>query len=574
MQKTTPILQTNQKPNSAKQFAGKVQFVSQAGQDFLFFVPNGVTPQLKALKNTMWSLKDTTLGKNVFRAATSVEALLFLRETLGQLLLTKEVHEWYANATQVKLIDEVKSNDILFNYQKEAVSFLAGRKRAMLSLSPGLGKTLVSSYSASLTNARSILVIAPASLLYMWKSELEKWSENLAKQPVVRIWNSSKKFIAPIPKAIPLTQVYWDIANPEAVVSNYKFFSERTYDLVILDESTYYKNRKAQRTKKIAEITKNKEIVWLLTGSPATRYLDDLWSQFNIINPKAYSSYWRFAETYCVVDKTNWGTNIAANKVGAEEQIKKKFSDIYFARSQEEVTDIPDWLFEEIDCVMTPEQEKYYTELEIELKTEILKAAGKDDWEDLDETQLISVNNHLAMVTRLLQFSSNPSLLGSTDTSGKWENLLKLFEFYPKPFIVWTTYIESAKQLSAKIAATGMKTDFMIGETKPEERQTLVDSFQAGKLDCLVLGQAVGSFGLTLTKARTAFYLERNFDGSYFQSLYRVRRIGTTERPVIVHLRSVKNNGQKTIDHVVHDMLDYRVGMIKNLTVGMLREIL
>jgi hypothetical protein len=176
------------------------------------------------------------------------------------------------------------------------------------------------------------------------------------------------------------------------------------------------------------------------------------------------------------------------------------------------------------------------------------------------------------MVVRLIQAASNPLLLDGPDTSGKWEAIPELLSLYPPPYIFWTSFIKSAQTINETLKKQGLKSAYMLGETKPQERQSLVDSFQQNKLDAIVLGQAVGSFGLTLTAGRTAFYVERNFDGSYFQSLHRIRRIGTTKRPHVVHLRSIYSDSSKSIDHLVHSMLDYRVSMIQALTVGMLKE--
>ena len=163
-------------------------------------------------------------------------------------------------------------------------------------------------------------------------------------------------------------------------------------------------------------------------------------------------------------------------------------------------------------------------------------------------------------------------LLDGKDTSGKWEALPELLPLYPAPYIIWTSFVKTAKSLAMKMSQKGLVTAFMVGETLSEDRQSIVDHFQAGKIDCLDLGQAVGSFGLTLTTGRTAFYPERNYARSYFQSLYRVRRIGTTHSPNIVHMRSVYSDGTCTIDHLVHSMLDYRVGMVQKLTIGMVLD--
>lgn len=545
---------------------GKVLFYPEAGDAYLHFHSYNYPVHKRLLEGSMWSRQESPVYGPIFRAATSLEALLWLRDNVGPLTISFDVMEWYKISTSIQKIGEnfpSTQNLPLYDFQREAIGFLLRRKRAMLSLSPGLGKSIVSATAASLIHeVKRILVVAPASLLYMWKAELEKWGPNLPREPVTVVWHRQPAYENPDPNP---NQAVWVISNPETVVRRLELFRLCKFDLAILDESILYKNRRAQRTAKVSELCKTIPAVWELTGAPANRMLDDLWSQFHLLKPQAYRSYWRFAQEYCVINTTAWGQQVAANKLGAEEKIKQRFKDIYFARSQEEVLDIPDWLFEDIDAPMRDDQEKAYDELATNLSTTL---------RDEDSSVTVTATNHLSLVTRLVQAASNLMLIDGPDSSGKWDILPELLEYYPAPYLIWTSYIKSAQALTSKLRELKLDAFYMLGETPPVERQNLVESYQAGKIDALVVGQAVGSFGLTLTAARTAIYLERNFDGSYFQSLHRVRRIGTTQRPVVLHLRSIYNNGKSSIDHLVHGLLDYRKNMIQNLTVGMLKGIL
>jgi hypothetical protein len=115
----------------------------------------------------------------------------------------------------------------------------------------------------------------------------------------------------------------------------------------------------------------------------------------------------------------------------------------------------------------------------------------------------------------------------------------------------------------------------MTGETPPELRQDIVDNFQAGNLDILIAHPAVGKFGLTLTKARTAIYVERSFNGDdYYQSLYRFRRIGTTVSPHVIHLVAQRPEGKNgsTIDQIIDRVLDYRKNSSLSITSGFIRD--
>lgn len=516
-----------------------------------------------------WSKKDTCSNR-VLTAYATVEAYTELYDSDLEHQNSNRFLSWLARTVSAQspaiLYPEYDDSKIpLFDYQKDGAVFLEHHDRAMLSLSPGLGKTLTSAYAAGRRHFQRVLVIAPFSLLYYWKNELKKWSTQLPRVPTTVIWHKKIGNPADFYDGYNEDDPFWAIMNPETAISFSEEIAEMDFDCLIVDESIMYKHRDSQRSSAIKTIADNIPVTWLLTGAPATRYLDDFWHQFHILNPQAYSSYWRFARKYCVVTQGQWGDQVVANKRGAEKEIQKNFADIYFARSQDDVADIPDWIFEDLDIEMGTEQSRIYDKLRKEFLIEL---------EPLDDGAVIQAKNHLSLMIRSIQVASNPLLVGSKDVAAKWDALPELMEIYPGPYIIWINFIESGVIIRDRLSAKGMRTALANGATQSIDRQLIVDAFQDGQIDVLIMNNQVGKFGFTLTKARTAIFVERMYDDAYFQCLYRNRRIGTTQSPIVVNLRSRTASGKKTIDHVIHDVLDYRTGMIKNVTAGMLKEVL
>lgn len=522
-------------------------------------------PRKKILKGSEWrEVKDV---EEVLWAAATLEAYNILDETGLEFVCSQRVEKWLTSLTSVRTAPLTRLNSPLFDYQQEAVNFLWDRKRAMLSLSPGLGKSLTASFAAAIRHSQlgdvgNVLLVCPASLLYYWRSELEKWHYDLPFPVESEVWH---KRVGTVPSLHESYQ-FWAITNPETLVRFSDEFKKK-FHLMIVDESIMFKHRESIRSQKLNSVARTIEKVWLLTGAPATRYLDDFWHQFHILNNRGYSSYWRWADRYCWVEKEIWGDAVVANRKGAEERVKENFADIYFARSQDQVADIPDWLFEDIDIPMKPKQDAIYQKLRKELKI-VIEGYPKD--------KVLKINDRMALSLRSLQVASNPLLLGSDNSSGKWSALVDIMEIYPGPYLVWVNFTRTGEVIRDLLAEKygDDKVAFGNGDTEMEERNSITDKFQKGEYQVLVLNSAAFKFGFTLTKARTAIFLERNFDDSYFQCLHRNRRIGTEFSPVIVNMRSVTLEGKRTIDHVVHDSLDYRNGMIKNVTAGDILEVL
>jgi SNF2 family DNA or RNA helicase len=345
------------------------------------------------------------------------------------------------------------------------------------------------------------------------------------------------------------------------------------FDNLIIDESVLIKNRKAQRSKAVYTLA-NKltavKHVYLLSGSPITKFLDDMWHQFHVIDRKRFPSYWNFAKDYCVLEETYWGVKFIANKDGAAQRIKQEYRDIYFARTQDQVLDLPDWIFDTFEIPMDAEQARMYREMQ------------EDFVATLPDGDNIVAPNILSQMTRLIQFASNPALVGGPNLHPKWTTVVDLLEFETLPAIVWTNFVNTAKALSEMLLRKKYRVGLLIGETSSAARDRIVQEFQAGLIDVIVAHPAVGKFGLTLTAARTAIYVERSYNGDdYYQSLHRVRRFGTTHSPHVIILMS--NDPRKidgklvenpTIDHVIHEVLGFKRDNSIQITTGLIREVL
>jgi SNF2 family DNA or RNA helicase len=206
---------------------------------------------------------------------------------------------------------------------------------------------------------------------------------------------------------------------------------------------------------------------------------------------------------------------------------------------------------------MGAKQNKLYEDMESSFVAQL----GEDD-------KLVAPNL-LSQLTRLVQLASNPILVGGINESPKWKAVSEILEYEELPAIVWTSFIKTAELMYQALSDAKYKTAMLTGETSKEQRHTIVEAFQAGELDVIIAHPAVGKFGLTLTAARTAIYLERNYNADdYYQSLHRVRRIGTKFSPHIIHLISTQINGNITVDHVINKVLENRKDSAVALTTG------
>lgn len=474
----------------------------------------------------------------------------------------------------------------LYPYQQREAKWLAQQRSAILAIAPGLGKTAIALTAAQMafpTSPIRVAVVCPLTLLGVWQRETKLWWP----EAQTRVVTHHIDWALPSQAKLRVYLLTYDYLRLHGL-------SDTQNDLLIFDESVLLKNRDAKRAKAAALARKQAKVCWLLSGSPTTRFLDDLYMQLHVLEPREYKSYWRFAHSCTLVQDTIWGKKIVANMPGAEPRLKRDLAPIMHTYSytdlarEEPARTIPEWVFETRKVPLPPAWWRLYKQMQDRFVA------------DLPDGNRVLAPNVLARLVRLLQLASHPALLtqeqiaeqddepetctsqdGESDPQdfsgygwdtkgGKLAVVSGLLEELPGPVVIWTNFIATAKHLAGVL-----KAPLLIGETPADERTRIVAAFQAGEHPAIIAHPGVGRFGLTLTRGRSAIYVERSYDGdAWVQSLSRIRRLGTTEPPQVVVLEATGPDGQATVDRIVSRTLAYRKDRSEVLTTAVVKEAL
>ena len=434
----------------------------------------------------------------------------------------------------------------LYDYQRDAVGkLLAVPRGQIVVLSPGLGKTAVSIVGADrlVPPGEQVVVVSPAgALMRNWEREIRRWGEVPGD---VYIMEGKVDYDRAM-------LARWIIVSWDKAVRERDLFtpqSKRKWPLWILDESVLVKSRRSQRFEKILKLRSGIDRVWLLSGNPTTRHADDLYTQLRLIWPRAFKSFWRFAERYCYVEEGPWAKTVTGTR--SDRDVMADHADLITVVNQEDVLDLPEYLFEVVDVDLTARQRREYDRMS---KTFVAELRGEQ----------VVTQNEMGKLMKLQQITS------WWETSAKHDALLDLLPSYEGPHLIWTHWQEGAGELTARLGSAGYRAGWVSGATSTAKRDAEIEAFKRGERDALVLSIGVGKFGHTLTNARTVHYVDKTWNADdYFQSLRRVRRIGLTHRPVVVTYRA-----PGTVDELVEDNLEGKLGGISKLTRSRLRELL
>ena len=437
----------------------------------------------------------------------------------------------------------------LMDHQRVAVAFLASRDRCLLALTPGLGKTACAVVAADVRGFQRILVVAPITLHRTWETEISRWSND------------------PSSSRNPQDAVRWTVTNPEQIVARKNGsngdgtlrepYASTGYDLVIFDESILYKNRAAKRSQAMVDLANRDDStnVWMLSGSPVAAYADDLYSQMRILRPNVFTSYWRFASQWCQLETSPWGTKVIGNR--APEKLTTYLRDLMLSRTPENVKMLPEALFETVHVSLTEQQQDALERL-------------KDFGQVVVNGEVEICDNVLAQLTRAAQIISCPKQLDPQQGHGpKIDTLVGMTEWMPLPAIVWTQYRETAQAVAAALQGKKFSAEVLDGTTPKAKREELIERFQSGNLDVLVIQLQTGKFGLSLTTAKSAVFVDRSYSSDdWIQAIARVRRLSSTESVpnYVLHGGSV--------DRLVDDILSRKLHSIQDLSLGDLAKYL
>jgi len=283
--------------------------------------------------------------------------------------------------------------DNLHQYQLTSINKMIENETYGLFLDMGLGKTV-----SSLTAIKElyddfainkVLVIAPLRVSKtVWHSEAKEWShlkDDLTFSIITG--NLEKRLLALQTDAIVYTI---NRENIPWLVEHYK--SKWPFDMIVIDESSSFKNPTSKRFRSLKEILKYTKHRYLLTGTPSPNGLIDLWSQIYILDEgeRLGKNITRFRNTY--FEKDFMGYNYSL-KEGSEEIIIDKIKDKIVSMNSEDYLNLPELIPSVVNVPLEGKLLRQYKQFEEDMITQI---ADNE----------ISAVNAATLSNKLLQFSS------------------------------------------------------------------------------------------------------------------------------------------------------------------------
>ena len=235
-----------------------------------------------------------------------------------------------------------------------------------------------------------VLIIAPLRVARdTWPAEIEKW-DHLQGLDISVIVGDTKTRIAALHHPAMIYVINRE--NVEWLVDYYK--QAWPFDMVVLDESTSFKNSQSKRFKAMKRVRRFIKKMVLLTGTPSSKGLIDLWAQVYLLDGGARlgETLGAYREHYFDPDQRS-RTQIFSYKAkdGAENAVLTAISDICISMKAEDYLQLPDFIQHEIPVMLDAKAKKAYDQFERDLLLEV-------------DEDVITAGTAGVLVGKLLQF--------------------------------------------------------------------------------------------------------------------------------------------------------------------------
>jgi len=400
---------------------------------------------------------------------------------------------------------------------------------------------------------RTSVLVAPASLLGNWVSEIERFAPDL-------------RTMVAHPSAMSSAELHSidepRLAGVDLVITSYGSLlrlpelTNIQWRLAILDEAQVIKNPGAKQTRTAKQLKANARIA--LTGTPVENRIGDLWSVFDFINAGLLGSrkeFTKFAKSL---------TERSQNPYAPLRELVRPYILRRLKTDKSVVADLPDKTEIKAFCNLTRKQAALYQEMVHELARKLEKTED----EGIERRGII-----LSFLMRFKQICNHPSHWladgeWAEKDSGKFQRLREIVETIAarqEKVLVFTQFREVTAPLTAFLGSVfGHPGLVLHGETEVRQRQPLVRRFQEDEtVPFFVLSLKAGGTGLNLTAASHVIHFDRWWNPAVEnQATDRAFRIGQTKN-VLVHKFVCRGTMEEKIDELIeskqklsHDVLE------------------
>lgn len=440
-----------------------------------------------------------------------------------------------------------------YTHQQSIVDFCLHAPRVCNWSDPGTGKTRAHIDAfAERPQRKRALVFAPLSILEpAWGNDIKKYRPGLtyavadAKHRKAALYGNADMVLCNHDGAKAIAKLAKD--DPHLLSD---------FDELIVDEATAYKNLAgrggAARARAVADIRHHFPFRRMLTGTPATNSILDLWGIAYLCDDgeRLGKSYYAFRNQVTTAKQVGQSAQMVQwiEKPGALDIVSKQLEDITIR-------------FHKRDCVDIPPNHVFtvYTELPLHVR-QLYNEMLRESVVLFKSGAIANAINAGARATKLLQICT-----GAVYTEGgvstlvhleRYRLVVDLIQERPWPCVVVFNWQHEREQLTQAAQSQGLSYAVLDGSTPQAQRPGIIEAFQDGKIRALFIHPQTAAHGLTLTAGRTTIWASPTANAEHFlQANARIDRNGQLH-PTETILIAAKNTREEHVYNLLQGKVD------------------
>jgi superfamily II DNA or RNA helicase len=427
----------------------------------------------------------------------------------------------------------------LLPYQARGAIFAACRGRAVLADDMGLGKTIQALATAELLRQRRgierVLVIAPASVKYQWKTEIQKFTDRSVK--IV-------EGLLPQRRAMYDSPEFFTLTNYELVLKDIRYMQELRPDLIILDEAQRIRNWTTATARTIKQLKSRYALV--LTGTPLENKLEELFSVVEFVDGRRLGPAFRFVNEHRVIDDKGRLTGYRGL-----DQIHKQLAPILLRRTRPEVLkDLPERTDKVFRVPLTSQQAEPYYE-QSDMLAALMRKWERQGWlSEIDQKRILCYIQNMRMLC-------NSTFLFDKQThhSPKLQEFREIMTDFvvgeERKVVVFSEFERMTHLAGEELRKLGIGFVSLHGGVPSRQRGALIEKFRNDPACKVFLSTDAGGVGLNLQAGSVVVNFEPPWNPARLeQRVGRVHRLGQSRPVHVIHMlteRSIEERVWETL---------------------------
>ena len=413
----------------------------------------------------------------------------------------------------------------LLPYQTRGAIFAASRGRVILADDMGLGKTVQALAAAELLRRRRgiarVLVVAPASVKYQWKTEIEKFTDLSAQVIEGSLPRRRELYAAP---------KFFNLTSYELVLKDVREMHELAPDLIILDEAQRIRNWTTATARTVKQL--KSRYAFVLSGTPLENKLEELFSVVEFIDGRRLGPAFRFLHEHRTEDEK--GTLIGYRGL---DRIHEQLAPVLLRRTRAEVLkDLPHRTDQILHVSLTPQQAEPYWE-QNDILAALMRKWERQGWlSEIDQKRVLCCLQNMRMLCNST-FLFDKQTNHSPKLAEFREIVRELVMEEGRKVVVFSEYERMTHLAGEELKKLGIGFVSLHGGVPSRNRGALMEKFRSDAECKVFLSTDAGGVGLNLQAASAVINFEPPWNPARLeQRIGRVHRMGQAHPVHVVHL--------------------------------------